>query len=346
MGELFGPYRIYEQLGAGGMATVHRAELVADDGETQVVALKCLLPELSKNTSFVRRFIDEARLGQKLRHANIAKTFDVGKFDKTHYIALEYVRGPTVQHLFQRSLQAGKPMPVYTALHIVTQTARALAYAHGLREESGRPLNLIHRDIAPSNIIVSDTGSTKLIDFGVAKTASGHVRTAAGSIIGKLGYVAPEYLSGKLDARVDIYSLGVVTYELLTARKLFDVEDVRTAHQLRACDIDPPSKVNTCVSAGIDEIVMKALAFDPDARWQSAFDFYSALSDFAHNTGLEVHDRDVAEWIAKELDADIREPALPPIRTSEIEIDIEAAFARVRAKTHPSISNDIDLLTG
>ncbi|MBA3501448.1 MAG: serine/threonine protein kinase [Myxococcota bacterium] len=343
MGELFGPYRVYEQLGAGGMATVHRAELVADDGEKQIVALKCLLPELSRNTSFVRRFIDEARLGQKLRHANIAKTFDVGKIDKTHYIALEYVRGPTVQQLFMRALQ-GKTMPVFIALHIVTQTARALAYAHGLREETGRPLNLIHRDIAPSNIIVSDTGSTKLIDFGVAKTASGHVRTAAGSIIGKLGYVAPEYLSGKLDARVDIYSLGVVAYELLTARKLFDVDDVRTAHQLRSCEIELPSKINTCVSAGIDDIVMKALAFDPDARWQSAFDFYTALSDFVHNTGLEVHDRDVAEWIGKELDAQVSEPTLPPIRTSEFEIDIEAAFARVRAKTHPSIQDE--LLTG
>jgi serine/threonine-protein kinase len=321
------------------MATVHRAEIDVD-GTTHVVALKCLLPELRRNTSFVRRFIDEARLGQKLRHANIAKTYDVGCIDRTHFIAMEYVPGPTVQQLFTRSLQ-GAPMPVFIGLHIVTQVARALAYAHGLREENGRPLDLIHRDIAPSNIILSVTGQTKLIDFGVAKTASGHVRTAAGSIIGKLGYVAPEYLSGKLDARVDIYSLGVVAYELLTARKLFDVDDVRTAHQLRSCDIEPPSRINPYVPTTLDEIVMTALAFAPDARWQTAFELYTALSDFTHGTGLEVPDRDVAEWIAKELDAEIREPTLPPMRTSEIEIDIDAAFKRVRLATRPGTQNDL-----
>jgi len=176
MGEVFGPYVVHEPLGVGGMATVHRAEIVVE-GETHTVALKRLLPELARNTSFVRRFVDEARLGQRLKHANIAKTYDIGCIDNTHYIALEHVRGPTLLRLLQRSMKAG-PMPIFIALHIITQVSRALAYAHGLRDETGRPLNLIHRDIAPGNIIVSETGATKLIDFGVAKTTSAHVRTA------------------------------------------------------------------------------------------------------------------------------------------------------------------------
>lgn len=340
MGVSFGPYTIHEQLGAGGMATVHRAEIVVD-GEVQSVALKCLAPDLANNIQFVRRFVDEARLGQKLRHANIAKTFDVGRIEGTHYIALEYVRGPTVQALLLRSMQTGQPVPVFISLHVVTQVARALAYAHGLREESGRPLNLIHRDIAPSNIMVSDTGATKLIDFGVAKTATGHVRTAVGSIIGKLGYVAPEYLRGSLDPRVDIYSLGVVAYELLTARKLFEVDDVRTAHHLRSCEIEPPSRINPCVPALLDDIVLQALSLDPAQRWQSAFELYTSLSDFTHATGLEVHDRDVGAWVQHEIEQQPQEPeALPSMRTSEIEIDIDAAFARVRMQTRPGTQNE------
>ena len=325
----FGPYFVREQLGVGGMAIVHRAEVILDDGTPQVVALKRLLPELAHKTSFVRRFVDEARLGQRLRHANITRTLDVGCIDNTHYIALEYVRGPTALRILQHSMDR-QPAPVHIVLHIVTQVARALAYAHGLREENGQALRLIHRDIAPSNIIVSETGAAKLIDFGVAKSTAAHVRTAAGSIIGKLGYVAPEYLTGKLDARVDLFSLGVVAYELLTARPLFEVDDIRTAELMRACEIPPPSARNPCVPEELDQIVMTALQRDPDRRWQSAFAMYTALSNFTYETGLEIADRDVAEWVTAELPDTAREQAaMEPIPTSELEIALEDAFFKI-----------------
>jgi len=332
MGELFGRYRVFEQIGVGGMATVHRAETTID-GETMIVALKRLLPDLARDTSYVRRFVDEARLGQRLRHANIAKTFDVGCEGSTHYIAFEYVRGPTLLRLLQRAKH--EHIPIYIALHVMTQVARALAYAHGLREENGEPLRLIHRDIAPSNIIISETGATKLIDFGVAKSSAAHVRTAVGSVIGKLGYVAPEYLrvNGQLDARVDLFSLGVVAYELLTMRKLFDVDDIRTAEHLRRCEIDPPSSLNPCVPPDLDDIVMTALERDPNNRWQNAFAMFTALSNLTHETGLAIHDRDVAEWVAK---VNLAEPAEtieePMLRTSEIELDVDQAFARISSR--------------
>ncbi len=334
VGELFGPYRLAEQLGIGGMATVHRAEVEAD-GQTFVVALKRLLPELARDVPFVRRFVDEARLGQRLRHANIARTHEVGCIDGTHFIALEYVPGPTLLRLFHHALDTG-PIPTFVALHVVTQIARALAYAHGLRDENGRPLGIVHRDIAPSNIIVSESGSAKLIDFGVAKTAISHVRTGVGAVIGKLGYVAPEYLrTGTLDARADLYSLGVVAYETLTARRLFDVDDLRTAEKLRAAKIAPPSSINPHVPAELDRIVMIALARDPDARWQSGLDLYTALDNLAHDAGLAVPDREVSEWVRSELAALV--PDTPVPRTEEIAIaveeDLEEAFARVRAPT-------------
>jgi eukaryotic-like serine/threonine-protein kinase len=332
MGEAFGHYTILEQLGVGGMATVHRAEVLVD-GQVRTVALKRLLPELARETSYVRRFVDEARLGQCLRHANIARTFEVGCVETTHFIAFEYVRGVTLLRLMQHA-STTKPIPIDATVHIITQVARALAYAHGARSESGQPLNLIHRDIAPGNIMIAETGSTKLIDFGVAKTRSAHVSTGVGSVIGKLGYVAPEYLHGKLDHRVDLFSLGVVAYELLTARKLYDVEDLRSAESMRATEVLPPSRRNPLVPFKLDEIVMQALQREPSARWQTAYDMYIALSKFADESGFATTDREIAAWLATEL------AQLPPqkpsqmVRTAEIEIEIEEAFARARASSN------------
>jgi serine/threonine protein kinase len=330
--EEFGPYRVYERLGVGGMAYVHRAELVAPNGQSKVVALKRLLPEIANEPSYVRRFIDEARLGQRLRHANIAKTFAVGNVKSTHFMALEYVRGPTLLQLLQRDI--APPLPI--TLHILKQVARALAYAHGLRDETGKSLRLIHRDIAPSNIIVSESGVTKLIDFGVAKASTGHVHTKAGAIIGKLGYVAPEYLaSSQLDARVDLFSLGVVAYELLTERPLFNVKDLRAAEALRATSIDPPSTINPRVSPDLDDIVMTALQRDPDLRWQNAFAMFTALTNHTQESGLAATDADVAEWVGREQPPRAATEE-PPMRTAEIEIDLELAFARAFSRTQPN----------
>jgi serine/threonine-protein kinase len=230
-------------------------------------------------------------------------------------------------------------MPVWATLHIIGQIARALAYAHDLRDETGRSLGLIHRDIAPSNIIVAETGITKLIDFGVAKSTISHVRTGVGEVIGKLGYVAPEYLStGKLDPRADLYSLGVVAYEMLTARRLFDVGDsLRRAEALRAGEIAPPSSINPQVLPELDRLVLRVLAHDPEARVQTAVELFTALDQLAHETGLVVEDRDVAAWINSELD---ELPAAAPLQdTDDIAVDVDAgieeAFARVRAKTSP-----------
>lgn len=323
-----------EELGTGGMAVVYRAEIDAD-GRTYMVALKILLPELAGDKTFVRRFIAEARLGQQISHPNVARTHEVGFHDNTHYITLEYVPGVTLLRLFQHAEETA-PMPVWATLHIIAQVARALAYAHDLRDPQGKPLGLIHRDIAPSNIIVADTGSTKLIDFGVAKSTISHVRTGVGEVIGKLGYVAPEYLtSGRLDVRADLYSLGVVAYEMLTAHRLFDVQSVRTAETLRMRPIAPPSSINPQVPAELDGLVLNVLAADPAARVQTAVDLFVALEQVAQDTGLVVEDRDVAAWVAAELHG---LPAPEPTHDTadhaiDVELELDEAFDRVRAKT-------------
>lgn len=333
---MFGPYRVCEELGLGGMATVHRAETVVDDAIYEV-ALKRLDAALARDRAFVRRFITEARLGQLLRHANIARTHEVGCIDNTHFIAFEHLPGVTVLQVLELAV-ATRPPPVYVTLRVLTQVARALAYAHDLRDEQGLLVGLIHRDIAPSNIIIADTGITKLIDFGVSKSTLGHVNTVVGEVIGKLGYVAPEYLeTGKLDARADLYSLGVIAYELLTARRLFRGETLDAAQAERLAHIAPPSSLNAHVPPELDRIIMTTLAPDPTRRWHGAADLLVALEAFAAGAGLTIDDADVAAWVTSEFG----EPTRRPLRanTADIAIDVDAsieqAFARVRARTEP-----------
>jgi serine/threonine-protein kinase len=259
-------------------------------------------------------------------------TYEVGCIDNTHYITFEYVRGPTLLDILARSSRS-EPIPIYIALHVVTRIARALAYAHGLRDEAGQPLQLIHRDIAPSNIILSETGATKLIDFGVAKSTATHVHTGARTMVGKLGYVAPEYLRGRFDARIDLFSLGVVAYELLTARPLFAARNLKTAELLRSQDTPPPSHLNPAVPLDLDDIVMTALARDPDRRWQSAFAMYKALTTLADDAGLEVDEGEIAKWlVSTQLVAAPAEPALG-LSTAEIGLDVDNAFADIVART-------------
>jgi serine/threonine protein kinase len=332
----FGPYRVCEALGIGGMATVHRAE-IAVDGAIYEVALKCLDPELARDRTFVRRFIAEARLGQLLRHANIARTHEVGCIDNTHFIAFEWVPGVTALQVFDLAHDT-QPAPVYITLRIITQVARALAYAHDLRDEHGHRVGLIHRDIAPSNIIIGDNGVTKLIDFGVAKSSLAHVNTVAGSVIGKLGYVAPEYLkTGKCDARADIYSLGVIAWELLTGHRLFDAETLDAAEAQRFAPLLPPSNLNPHIPPELDQIILTTLAASPGKRWRTAADLGDALDAFATAAGLTIQDGDVAAWVNHEFGAPARQKVRA--RTADIEhdveLDIEQTFARVRARTEP-----------
>ncbi len=333
----FGPYRVFEPLGIGGMASVFRAEIDVA-GAAYVVALKCLAPELVNDKTFVRRFIAEARFGQLLKHPNIARTHEVGCIDRTHFIAFEYVPGFTLLDILRHAGETAPP-PIHVTLRIVTLIASALAYAHDLHDEQNQPVRLIHRDIAPSNVIVADTGVTKLIDFGVAKSSISHVNTAVGQVIGKLGYVAPEYLrTGKLDARADLYSLGVIAYEMLTAERLFDADTIDGAEAQRIAAIPAPSRGNPAVPPELDQIVMKALDPNPATRWSTAYELQTALEAFTSNSGLGIADSDVATWVRRELGP---VPALRPPRlatadiANDVESGIDAAFARVRLHTEP-----------
>jgi serine/threonine protein kinase len=275
MRERFGSYEIYEELGAGGLAAVHLARTRAVKNP---VALKRLYPHIASIRELVGSFIDEARLARHLRHPGIARVYEFGKLRGTYFIAFEFVPGPTLQQLQQHCMDYVGKIPTMVVLEIAYQLCDALEHAHNLRNELGHPLGIVHRDVSPSNVIVSSSGQVKLIDFGLAKTKQNSVQSQVGVIKGKLNYVAPEYLSGKLDARCDLWALGVVMYELLTGKRLFDAPEQGTIlDHVRSLPIPPPSRANPEVPPEVDQIVLTALTRDPNKRWQRAGDMRDAI---------------------------------------------------------------------
>jgi serine/threonine protein kinase len=296
--EEFGPYVVYEELGVGGMASVHRAESRGLAGFRRPVALKRMLPHVAAMDDFVKAFVREARIASHLHHVNCAQTYELGKVNGIYFIAMELVTGKNLRQLLKHCAQMTGPMPVALTLNILNQICDALDYAHNLRDESGQPLGIIHRDVSPSNIIVSEQGVVKLIDFGIAKASAAGMQTMSGMLKGKFGYMAPEYIAGSIDARADLFAVGVIAHELLTNRPLFTGrDDMETLNKVRGMVIKPPSARNPKCPTEIDEIVMTALERDPDRRWQHATALRSALTTMTKRLQLDVSNPDVAEWI-------------------------------------------------
>jgi serine/threonine protein kinase len=288
----FGPYAIHEQLGIGGMATVHRAERRVG-GVRQRVALKRLLPHVAADPDLVKLFLGEARLSSQLHHRNIAEVYDFGTVGEEYFLAMELIAGPTLKQLLKHCGATVGLIPYPIALNLLIQVCDALAYAHDLTDPQGNPLHLVHRDVSPSNIVISSNGVMKLIDFGVAKTTSTH--TQAGVIKGKLGYIAPEYLDDKgLDRRADLWAVGVIAYEMLCNQRLFlSDDDFEMLSLVRSKPITPPSQINPDVPHEFDTIVMTALERDPARRWQNA----TALRNALAGVGRASTNAEVMEWV-------------------------------------------------
>lgn len=295
----FGPYLVYEQLGEGGMAHVHRAELVTPSGLRKQVALKRLNTDACEDPALVASFVHEAQLAARLHHPNIVQAYDLGKIDDTYYMAMELVPGPTlwqVMTLVQNGGAGAVPLPI--ALEILIEICDALDHVHGLCDEGGKPLELIHRDVSPANIIISRTGAAKLIDFGIAKVRSSRHATEAGIIKGKHGYVAPEYTYGHLDQRADLFALGVVAHELISGRRLFLADTAyATIANVRHLPVPPPSRFAPGVSSALDAIVLTALEREPGMRWQSAGALRAALVEEARKQPVAISGPQIRDWV-------------------------------------------------
>ena len=305
----FGKYYLLERINVGGMAEVFRAKAFGVEGFERLVAVKRILPNIAEDKEFIRMFIEEAKLAVQLNHANIAQIFDLGVVDGAYYIALEHIHGRDLRGMFDRCRQLGEPMPVAQACFVVMKLCEGLDYAHNKRDQSGRELHLVHRDVSPQNVLVSFEGEVKVIDFGIAKAAGKGSKTQAGILKGKFGYMSPEQVRGiPIDRRSDVFSCGIVLYELLTGERLFVGEsDFSTLEKVRNVEILPPSTYNRRIPDELERIVLKALAKDPEERYQNAIDLHDELQAFVYTAGEFYSRKDLAGWMKKTFGREIEE---------------------------------------
>jgi eukaryotic-like serine/threonine-protein kinase len=305
----FGKYFLLERINVGGMAEVFRAKAFGVEGFERLVAVKRILPNIAEDKEFIRMFIDEAKLAVQLNHANIAQIFDLGVVDGSYYIALEHVHGRDLRAIFDRCRQLGEAMPVAQACFLVMKVCEGLDYAHNKRDQAGREINLVHRDVSPQNVLVSFEGEVKLIDFGIAKAAGKGSKTQAGILKGKFGYMSPEQVRGMpIDRRSDVFSCGIVLYELLTGERLFVGEsDFSTLEKVRNVEILPPSTYNRKIPDELERIVLKALAKDVDDRYQNAIDLHDELQAFVYTAGEFYSRKDLAGQMKKTFGKEIEE---------------------------------------
>jgi tetratricopeptide (TPR) repeat protein len=306
----FGKYLLIEKVGSGGMAELFMAKQTGLKGFEKVMAIKRILPHLTQDTEFVTMFINEAKLAALLTHQNIVQIFDLGHMEDSYFIAMEYVMGKDLRTILQRAKVLNMPISVGHALLIISQVCAGLDYAHRKKDLSGQDLNIVHRDISPQNILVSYEGEVKLVDFGIAKAASSSSETRTGILKGKLSYMAPEQACGKpVDRRADIFALGVVLYEMLTGVKLFKGDnDFNTLEKVREAKIEPPpTSLNRQVSPELDAIILKALAREPDNRYQSASEFQTALEDHMSKMGYDFSTVRLAQYLQTLFQHDIEQ---------------------------------------
>ncbi|GMU03720.1 hypothetical protein KH5H1_78430 [Corallococcus caeni] len=278
----FGKYLLLERINVGGMAEVFIAKAFGVEGFERILAIKKILPTMAEDDEFITMFIDEARISVQLNHANIVHIHELGKHEDTYFIAMEYVAGRDVRTLLERYRRRKEIMPTAQAVFIVSKMCEGLDYAHRKKDARGQDLHIIHRDVSPQNILVSYEGEVKIIDFGIAKAANRSQKTQAGILKGKFGYMSPEQVRGMpIDRRSDIFAVGVLLYEMLTGEKLFVGEsDFSTLEKVRNADIPLPREFNPNISAGLEKVVLKALAREPEDRYQWASDLQEDLMRF------------------------------------------------------------------
>lgn len=291
MGLRFGRYETLQPVAAGGMAKVYRGRALADGGFERIVAIKVMHSHLAEDPEFVDMFLDEARLAAKIRHPNVVATHDVRRSPVGTFLVMDFIDGFDLA-LLQRSLRAkNAPIPLPVTLRITLDALAGLGAAHELAAPDGTPLELVHRDVSPQNILLDKhTGTVHLTDFGVAHAAERLSNTQAGALKGKLGYLSPEHArDGRVDARSDIYSAGVLLWELLTGKQMFAGRArVRVLADILKGNLRAPIEIARTVPEGVSAACMRALALDPENRFRSARDFGDGLGAAAHHARIDI----------------------------------------------------------
>jgi serine/threonine protein kinase len=300
-------YRVIKRLEAGGMAEVYLGEASSLEGFKKRVAIKRVLPHLAQNENFIQMFLDEARLSARLSHANIVSVFDISARDDTYFLIMEFVDGANLKRLMESLQRRGQRFPLPDAIYVCAEACRGLAYAHELRDEHGKAIGIVHRDISPPNIMVTRQGEVKVADFGLAKAGTQLSQTDPGVVKGKFSYLSPEAAAGReVDARADVFSLGIVLWEMLAGRRLFLGEtDYATVKLIQHANIPRLMPLNNSVDETFEELLLKALTRAPEDRYQSAQDFGDALTGYLFARQLKVTHYDIAKLVNSAISDDV-----------------------------------------
>ncbi len=264
------------------MAELFLARQVGVMGFERILAIKRILPHLTNNKEFVEMFINEAKLAAQITHPHVVQIYDFGVVEGAYFITMEFIMGKNLAEILLKGKKAKVPIPGGLAIYITSKIAAGLDYAFQGITSGGKPLGIVHRDISPQNVLIGYNGDVKLVDFGIAKAASSNHHTQTGTLKGKLAYFSPEQAWGKqVDQRSDIFSLAIVLHEMLTETRLFKGEnEIDTIEKIRKTEIPPPSSLKPFLPKAIDAILLKALARNPEERFQNAGEFEEALTNF------------------------------------------------------------------
>ncbi len=308
-------YQIVDRIDVGGMAEVFRGKAVSMDGYEKPVAIKRVLPQLAADPRFVNMFLDEARLSLALSHANIVSVFDVNRAGDSYYIVMEYVDGANLKTLMEIARAGQRPFPTAIAVQIGIEVCKALAYAHERKAVDGSPLGIVHRDVSPPNILISREGEVKITDFGLAKAASQVESTDPGIVKGKYGYLSPEAASGiEVDARSDLFSLGIILWELLAGRRLFAAEtDLETLQRVQEARVPALAPLCADLHPELEAIIRRALTADRERRYATAREFGTDLTRFLFAAGISVSSYDVAQYLEFALHPDTATMPVPAV---------------------------------
>jgi serine/threonine protein kinase len=292
-------YKVLEKIASGGMAEVFRAESAGLEGFKKLVAIKRVLPHLSEKKQFIGMFLDEARVCAHLSHSNCVQVFDVGVGDNTYFIVMEFVDGSDLKGVIEYRKRINQPFPVEEACLICVRILEGLSYAHELTDGKGENLHIVHRDMSPPNVLLTRFGEVKIVDFGLAKANSQLEKSEPGIIKGKFSYLSPEAAQGlPVDARTDIFAVGIILWELLASRRLFVGDtDLETVRMVQRAEIPSVRAINPKIPAELERIVQKGLAGDPAKRYATAREFARDLNNVMFHLGRAVSSFDLAQLV-------------------------------------------------
>lgn len=282
----FGKYRLTRRIATGGMAEIFLAH--RHDAPLEPLVIKRILPNLTQTEGFVTMFLDEARIAASLDHPNVVRVEDIGQIDGHYFLAMEYIHGEDIRGIYNKAYRLQRSLPLSHSIQVIADAARGLAHAHRATDVAGRPLDLVHRDVSPQNILVTYDGSAKVVDFGIAKAAGKVAQTKAGVLKGKYSYMSPEQAMGEaIDHRTDLFALGIILFETTTGTRLFKRgSELATLQAIIKCEVTSPSSALPGYPAELERIVLRALARDPDARYQDGEVFAEDLERFLATSGL------------------------------------------------------------